>query len=391
MEEIKARHERTLNCPICFNVFVEPVQMTCGHTYCRECLKTLINHHKKRDFRGNQLIDCALCRAPSRVQDISMNVNYVVKEATDIYKQMLAMKSIKCTECGSNMDTTSRFFYCDTCRFQSPNQQDEISNLICGACGLVSHKAHDVKELQKATEEDKRKRRAKINNEVEWTRRKLSDLDESMDSFVAKMRRVRDSIQGSLLKHEAIGARFQEPVMFQKTLDEMATESKDHSTTNCRWIRAFLKQMKEMERRIPQAPPAANDADVVTISDDETQEVDHEEVEDESSRESFANSSQSSFAEPKLEADGDSLSALLMDSAPTISSDGFPHSIALNVLGGSSFQTYAPTPQSFPYHSYEPPPHQQAFLPYVYPKPLPGYPRSQFVPSAGYAQLPHHP
>uniref|UniRef100_A0A1I8ACJ9 RING-type domain-containing protein n=1 Tax=Steinernema glaseri TaxID=37863 RepID=A0A1I8ACJ9_9BILA len=410
MEEIKARHEKTLNCPICYQMFTDPVQMACGHTYCRECLRKLISHHKKRDARGQQLIDCAVCRAPSRLHELSMNVNYVVKEATDIYRQLLSLKTIACSECTTNMDANARFFYCETCLLEKADQKDELpvtptcseprlkvglQNLICGACGLVAHKQHEVKELQKASEQDKRKRRIKLAKEVDWTRLKLSDLDNTIESFVVKMRSVRDTIHKSLLSHESVAKRFQEPVMFQKTLEEIATESKIQSTKNCRWIKTYLKQLKDMERRLPHVAPAAGDADVVTISDDEVQEVEQPEVEDDgSSRDSFVESlpGQNALPGAKLEPSEESLGALLMPEldSPSISGETY-QAISFNMLGGSSFQAYAaPSHPQFQYHSYDPQP-QQAFLPYPFPKPLPGYPRSsQFVPNTGYAQLPHH-
>ncbi|TKR61410.1 hypothetical protein L596_028519 [Steinernema carpocapsae] len=275
MDDILGRHEKTLQCPICFNVFDKPVQMACGHTYCRDCLKAYIDNSRKRDVRGGQLIDCALCRETCRVQDIPLNINWVVQEATEVYKKLKAMKHIKCSECASIMDNTSRFFLCDTCIEQDVSVC-VTKKVICGACGLTSHKSHEVRELQKATENDRRKRRAKVKRNFERPRSKVPELDDAINGLFSKVQSIRSNIGEQIKKHEEIDARFEEPVMFERTLEEIASESKDQSTTICRWIQSCISHLSDMERQLPNAPPpppALNvSSDVVTISDDEEEE-----------------------------------------------------------------------------------------------------------------------
>ena len=43
-----------LTCPICFDVYHEPISLLCGHTFCRCCLQTLQRVDKQ----------CPLCRKP---------------------------------------------------------------------------------------------------------------------------------------------------------------------------------------------------------------------------------------------------------------------------------------------------------------------------------------
>lgn len=44
-----------LKCPICFDMFTEPVSLACGHSYCLQC----IQDHVRRSVRT----DCPQCRA----------------------------------------------------------------------------------------------------------------------------------------------------------------------------------------------------------------------------------------------------------------------------------------------------------------------------------------
>ena len=36
---VEKQEQVEVDCPICFNVMVEPVTLPCGHTFCYNCLK----------------------------------------------------------------------------------------------------------------------------------------------------------------------------------------------------------------------------------------------------------------------------------------------------------------------------------------------------------------
>lgn len=46
--------EEDLSCPICYEIFKNPVILTCSHSFCKACLKTFWNTKKLRE--------CPVCR-----------------------------------------------------------------------------------------------------------------------------------------------------------------------------------------------------------------------------------------------------------------------------------------------------------------------------------------
>lgn len=58
-----------LKCPICFELFTEPVSLVCGHSYCLQC----IQGHVKRSVRRG----CPQCRAELR-PDCKLHKNVTI-------------------------------------------------------------------------------------------------------------------------------------------------------------------------------------------------------------------------------------------------------------------------------------------------------------------------
>uniref|UniRef100_A0AAV2ML77 Uncharacterized protein n=1 Tax=Knipowitschia caucasica TaxID=637954 RepID=A0AAV2ML77_KNICA len=57
--------EQDLSCPICYNVFRDPVLLSCTHSFCRECLKTW--------WEETPLRNCPICKRSSCSGDPPLN------------------------------------------------------------------------------------------------------------------------------------------------------------------------------------------------------------------------------------------------------------------------------------------------------------------------------
>lgn len=64
-----------LKCPICFDMFTEPVSLACGHSYCRRC----IQHHVKQNVRRT----CPECRAELR-PDCKLRKNVTISAILEL-------------------------------------------------------------------------------------------------------------------------------------------------------------------------------------------------------------------------------------------------------------------------------------------------------------------
>ncbi len=50
-----------LSCPVCYDIFKTPVLLSCGHSVCKECLKTF--------WRSKKTQECPVCRRRSSKED----------------------------------------------------------------------------------------------------------------------------------------------------------------------------------------------------------------------------------------------------------------------------------------------------------------------------------
>ncbi|XP_063965844.1 E3 ubiquitin-protein ligase TRIM45-like [Lytechinus pictus] len=108
-----------LICPLCLDIFVEATILTsCGHTFCRQCLKKYDLTHQDLDH-----MVCPLCReitklSANRVDDLRLNVS-INGCVDDFYAKCGGMNAVlemcqKCTACKSLKDAVS---FCRTCNY----------------------------------------------------------------------------------------------------------------------------------------------------------------------------------------------------------------------------------------------------------------------------------
>ncbi|XP_063965748.1 tripartite motif-containing protein 55-like [Lytechinus pictus] len=108
-----------LICPLCLDIFVEATILTsCGHTFCRRCLKKYDLTHQDLDH-----MVCPLCReitklSANRVDDLRLNVS-INGCVDDFYAKCGGMNAVlemcqKCTACKSLKDAVS---FCRTCNY----------------------------------------------------------------------------------------------------------------------------------------------------------------------------------------------------------------------------------------------------------------------------------
>ena len=63
-----------LECPVCFELFKNPMTLRCGHTFCQQCLENF------------QTKFCATCRSPFEMKGLSKS--FALIQAIELIKQM---------------------------------------------------------------------------------------------------------------------------------------------------------------------------------------------------------------------------------------------------------------------------------------------------------------
>uniref|UniRef100_A0A671ULE8 Tripartite motif containing 35-12 n=1 Tax=Sparus aurata TaxID=8175 RepID=A0A671ULE8_SPAAU len=76
-EKMASVSEDDLSCPICQDIFKDPVVLSCSHSFCKDCLQTW--------WRGNQAKQCPVCKARSQTSDPPRNL--VLKNLCELFVQ----------------------------------------------------------------------------------------------------------------------------------------------------------------------------------------------------------------------------------------------------------------------------------------------------------------
>ncbi|XP_049643835.1 E3 ubiquitin-protein ligase TRIM50-like [Suncus etruscus] len=120
--------EARLQCPICLEVFAEPLMLQCGHSYCRTCLLAL-------SCRSGPELRCPVCRQVVDGSSSSPNVSLArVIEALRWPRELEPEPKV----CPRHWNPLSLFC-------------EKDQELICGLCGLLGpHQQHRVTPVSTA-------------------------------------------------------------------------------------------------------------------------------------------------------------------------------------------------------------------------------------------------
>ncbi|XP_051804842.1 nuclear factor 7, brain-like [Acanthochromis polyacanthus] len=82
-EQMDSRSEEDLCCPVCQDVFTDPVILSCSHSFCRDCLKTW--------WRQKPTHNCPVCKRRSSREDPPSNL--VLKNLCESFQQQRSQRS----------------------------------------------------------------------------------------------------------------------------------------------------------------------------------------------------------------------------------------------------------------------------------------------------------
>ena len=201
-----------LNCPICLDVLRNATLLSCGHSFCKDCLEAYDQQLKDLNH-----IVCPVCRKTTKLDQervAGLTPNFLAKGLKDLLKVDVIAQS-------QEDDLSSKFcplhsnvykdIYCQPC-----------GEFICLTCFIDSHQGHKIKKQEELEKELKTKRDTLLEKS---TRRKtqieqclsaaalqrdvmnshLSDLErEVRDAFAIKVVALQQNEEELLEKIEGI-------------------------------------------------------------------------------------------------------------------------------------------------------------------------------------------
>ncbi|KAL2080933.1 hypothetical protein ACEWY4_022786 [Coilia grayii] len=143
----RAFSEEDLSCPVCYNVYKDPVILTCTHSICTDCLKRFW------DTKGSR--ECPVCRR--RCSKIIYPMNLVLKNLCETFRQEGRQREPLCSLHRSELK-----LFCE-----------DDKQLVCLVCrDSKLHKNHNFSPIDEAALENR-----------EELKIKLQPLQKKLDDF----------------------------------------------------------------------------------------------------------------------------------------------------------------------------------------------------------------
>ncbi|XP_063346177.1 E3 ubiquitin-protein ligase TRIM35-like [Pelmatolapia mariae] len=176
--------ENFLSCHVCSETFRDPVSLSCGHSFCSNCLQKFWEQTKNKN--------CPICKRKSSKDD--PHVNFTLKEVADSFAGRQKADKVKLTVVCSKHEEVPKLFCVDEQR------------AVCPVCDFSLHQSHKVVPVEEA----------------------VSDLKEQLKSDLK-------SLQDKRNKYKQV----------EKTYNEMIQHSKKQLLSTERQIRAEFNKLQQ--------------------------------------------------------------------------------------------------------------------------------------------------
>uniref|UniRef100_A0A3Q3WS26 Uncharacterized protein n=1 Tax=Mola mola TaxID=94237 RepID=A0A3Q3WS26_MOLML len=248
-----------LSCPVCHDVFKEPVVLSCSHSFCKGCLQTW--------WGGKQIQDCPVCKRRSSRSDPPCNL-----ALKNLCKTFLLECDQRATAAGSDLDLCSLHFeklklfcldhqqpVCLVCRDSKTHSNHRFTPIVEAA---QDHREEIQKSLKALQEKVKQFKHVKgncdqaaehINLQARHTERLIQEqfkkfrefLREEEEARIAALREEEE--QKSRRIKEQIEALSRETAALSDTIRAAEEELRAEDVT-------FMKNYKAAVKRVQQHP-----------------------------------------------------------------------------------------------------------------------------------------
>ncbi|XP_068102626.1 E3 ubiquitin-protein ligase TRIM39-like [Hyperolius riggenbachi] len=282
-----------LSCSICLSLYTEPVTLTCGHSFCRDCIVTVLETQKA----SGKVYSCPECRReyPKRpllrknrkLSNIVDNFTAMQQEKPEVQCTFCVdapVPAVKtCQHCETSMcdkhltahnktvdhmlvEPTSSFIRkkCSIHKKLLEYYCSEDSTFLCVSCCLVgTHKGHQVELLEEASQ----KKKKELKGVLKKMAPKRGINEERIQSLQDHKRKAQEKAADEKKRVTALfeDIRRQLEVHEMKVLNEITRQEEQISQSVSDLIQDLETQGGDLSRKMARIEKMCNMTDPITV------------------------------------------------------------------------------------------------------------------------------
>ncbi|XP_073697592.1 E3 ubiquitin-protein ligase TRIM35-like [Garra rufa] len=222
--------EDELSCPVCTELFSDPVLLGCGHSFCRQC----INDH----WTSSKTRTCPVCRQVSPQEPVS---NLCLRNTCESYQREQSTRKERDEEHECPIHGEKIELFC---------QRDE--QVLCLECKKHEHAKHSTQPLQQAVRQRKEKLKGALRpaEKTLWSLQNAAAQDAKICNYnQSQVQQTERRIKEEFKKLHQFLKKEEERRIAALNEDEKQKRAKIEKRTKAR-IRSLSDRLREAEERM---------------------------------------------------------------------------------------------------------------------------------------------
>ncbi|XP_036412965.1 zinc-binding protein A33-like [Colossoma macropomum] len=217
--------EQDLSCPVCFEIFNDPVILSCSHSFCRTCLQQSWEEKIERE--------CPVCRC--RSSEDHLPTNLALRSACESFLQQKRERELDPLRCSLHSERLHLFC-----------EKDE--KLVCAKCVSQEHQNHSFCSITKAAIP----RKGKLKTHLTRLETKLTIFQKIKDISEQEAAHIKSQAQNT---ETQIQEEFEKLHQFlreeeEATIAALKEEEEEKSQRMKKKIEELDKQIMEISSRV---------------------------------------------------------------------------------------------------------------------------------------------
>uniref|UniRef100_A0A8C5Q174 Uncharacterized protein n=1 Tax=Leptobrachium leishanense TaxID=445787 RepID=A0A8C5Q174_9ANUR len=290
MASVDLREE--LTCSICLNIYMDPVTLTCGHSFCRICIGDVMDTRVMRGY------SCPECREKFKTKpDLKRNLRLTnIAESFQSAHQEKKRIAIPCTYCDYPVPAAKTCLHCEASlcekhlKKHSKSEEHVLTEpttslenrkcsvhkeilkyyccedaaCICVSCSLAGeHRGHQVETLNEASE----KKKEKLRNILQKLTSQKEEAEKSVQNLEKQRRQVHVKAAGVTERVTALirDIRKQLEALEKRVLSEISRQEEQVSLRVSDLIQQLEIKKKELSRKMGDIEKLCDMTDPLTV------------------------------------------------------------------------------------------------------------------------------